>query len=446
MESTAPMPGTVEFMGLPTGPATLTICAYAQRDGLGSLLAEGESLLSLAPGVHSNVTLTLIGVPDAITVNATTAALVAGETAQCVATVYDALEAIIVLPSGSIEWSVTPSTVATITQEGLLTAVGEGQATVIARVKDTTISGSFVIDVVPPAMVPTPSVAPMADAWLLGEPYGAVHLSWPVPPTGVIAVLVYRSTNPSAPIAILEPSHNWFVDSANLYPTGNVLENTTATVSMDTTTGVKTIFDTSITYESTLANLMDPQQTLTDDTLQITCRRMQLTPGFKTAYHLRWLYNGALTVAEFSRATGVYALRLSSLSPASQAVTNLMPPVLVAPDDGVLPLDSTYQCATTPGADSYTLQISNDPSFPPATSLHSEMTVAMEGSAAITIPLANLIAQYGMTTDTPIFWRMGARKTTEPLPATVANPNYAGWVYSEARTYIFPAVTSAFSR
>jgi hypothetical protein len=426
----------VEFFGLLTGPATLEISAYSGLDGTGLQLAFGAAALNIQPGRHANVSLTLASVPSVLNLSGPYEPIKIGDTPLITATAYDALESMILLPDGAIEWNATPASVATISADGVLTAVSDGTVTVTATIKNTTISDTLTVRVQPLAMVPAPTVASVADATALSETFGATNISWPAPPTNVVAVLLYRTSHPGIPLAILEPTVTSYLDSSKVLPDGGMVENTAAQVTIDPLTGSVLGFTKDVIYDTTPDNLMVVDQTLTADTFSVTCRRIQLTPGIKSSYQLRWLYRtpSALTMQGRAATTASYQLALSAVGPTSMQITTIMPPILIT-EESIEPTDGNYQCVSVNGANEYTLQVSTYPDFSPAKSINVDHTASPTGPVMINLPLANMDTAFSLTAPTTIYWRMGARVTIEPRPIGFNDPNCNDWVYSETRNY-----------
>jgi hypothetical protein len=422
----------VEFFGVYTGQLTLTVSAYDQSGGTGNLLAYGTTPLNIQPGRQSAVALTLENAPAYLNITAPTGNLEIGKTTTVTATAYDNFESVVLLPAGSIEWSADPTSVATISSDGVLIGVTEGMVTVTAKIKNLPITNTMQIQVQPPLAAPAPSAVPLADAIVYNESYGANHLSWTMPPTNVAAVLVYRNTNPTIPIAILPQNHNYYFDSGAMLPNEALLENTAGSATIDPATGAVLTLDRPKTYESTIVNLTVPNETLTTTTYNVTCRRMQLTPGFQCAYQLRYLM-----VVPTTRATGTtYSLELSGKSPLSSTITTIMPPILIT-ENNIEPSNAEYQCSTVNGADFYTVQVSTDPNFAPQNCVYAHMPMSTQGVVTITLPMSTAVAMLNIQENTTIYWRMGARLSVGVQPAAASNANYAGWVYSASRNYVY---------
>lgn len=425
----------VDFFGVYTGTLTLTVTAYPQVNGQGNPIAMGKTALNIQPGRHSDLSLTLEGLPAYMTLSSSSMSVEEGSIITLSTNVYDNMESLILLPVGSIIWSTSDANLATISQDGVLTGRGRGIVTVTATIKDTQISATVDIEVIPASVVPIPNAAPLADAIIMNETYGAFHAYWQTPPTKVVAILIYRSTSPTVPVGIVKPDHSFFLDSGLSLQQQSALENTTAHIVLDPATGNVTAFDTATTYDATADNMLNLQQTLTDATFDVICRRTPLVPGYQTGYQLRWLYKEQVAMAQ-TRATQ-YVLKLSNLSSASSTMTMIMPPVLIT-TNGVEPTNGDYQCSTITGANYCTLQVDTNPNFTSA--IRVDQPVTGTGIVTLNMSRSTIIGMLNITQPTTIYWRMGARNSGEPLPTTAINVNYAGWVYSETRSFAFNPV------
>lgn len=304
---------------------------------------------------------------------------------------------------------------------------------------------------------PVPTVTAMADAYAMGDRDGTNLVKWPWQGARVIAYIIYRDDNYFAPIAVVDGHTTEYRDTMNPLPQiGVVMESTTVSIGIDSTVGYITEFTYETEYEETLEELHNDELNYSPpDSFEITCRRVPLVPGQKVGYSIRMLYmDYEDTGLEGEDGFPMnYSLFLGNRGQTSTRVTAVAVPRLFQPVDNGIPTDGIYRCTRVPVAMNYVLQVAISPSFEPSTRLplrgvvpHIEgddYVAAYYSLSSLYNELAEVQQRLGIppsTEDTPLYWRMGARVTGEPLPQDYADGNSKDWVFSEFRVFLLPPV------
>jgi len=303
---------------------------------------------------------------------------------------------------------------------------------------------------------PVPAVTAMSDAYSMGETDGANLVTWPSQGGRVIAYLIYRDTNPFAPVAVVNGQTTWFVDSSlPLELFGSAMESQTVIITIDPLTGALLTFTYATVFDPTLDLLGSDLMVLGPATLTVTTRRVPLAPGQKVGYRVRILYMdyedlGLGGTGDFPQN---YSLFLGNMGATSTRITDTKPPTLFQPVDMGIPTDGVYRCERVPSAMNYVLQLSLDPTFTADHRLPLRgVTPHIEGTDFVSA-LFSLSTLYSEVTevqqrlglppssdDTVVYWRMGARVAGEPLPKAQDDTNTNGWVFSETRVFLLPPV------
>ena len=285
-----------------------------------------------------------------------------------------------------------------------------------------------------------PGAAALADAVTSGEYAGANYLGWQSMGSHVLAYIIYRDTNPMAPVAVLEGYATYFLDSAKPLPhQGDVAETDTVTISLDQTTGFLQSFTHAITYETTLDNIQTPNETMSKASYSVTAHRVPLQPGDTCGYQLKTLYydydTGDITQTSLQHPQQ-YALYLGNRSGISARITLVPPPALESPANGQASQDGTYRClrGNNPLPLSYTLQFSSDPSYS-SHPLNVPVTLNI-ADAAGAASLSALWSTYGA--GQTVYWRMGARLDGQQPPIALSDKNQNGWVFSPTNYFQLP--------
>jgi len=303
---------------------------------------------------------------------------------------------------------------------------------------------------------PVSAVTAMADADLMGDVDGANLVTWPWQGARVIAFIIYRDTNPYAPVAVVDGhTTNWRDTALPLPEIGAVMESTTVNISLEQQTGVVSEFSYDTAYDTTLELQNNDEMTIDAASFTVTTRRVPLVPGQKVGYRIRLLYMdyedaGLGGTGEFPQN---YSLFLGNIGRTSNRVTATKPPVLFQPAENSIPTDGIYRCERVPMAMTYVLQIAINPTFEAKYRLPLRgVTPHIEGDdyvAATFLPadlfdeVVEVQQRVGIppsTENTPIYWRMGARVAGEVYPKAFADSNYNDWVFSRMRIFVLPPV------
>lgn len=288
----------------------------------------------------------------------------------------------------------------------------------------------------------TPSAVSLADAFYTNNTFGANLVRWSMSHRDkIVAYVIYRDTNPFAPIAVVSAEDTYYIDNATpLEKVGDVMENTQIQIQLDQQTGEVT-FTRTVAFAQDFTDLQDPAITSTLQSYNITCRRVPLQPGQTTGYQVAVIYKDYDMTQQNNAGQLQYRLFAGAKSPASRRVTLLTPPTLDTPLSGVLPVDGNYRCATVMGASTYNLQVSPDSNFTP----NRTVNITKNGQAGmalqvVDLPLQTLYDTFPSNNVQTLYWRIGARKDAEARPDYYSDPNQTGWVYSDVNSFDLPAV------
>jgi len=351
-------------------------------------------------------------------------------------------------PGGSLQfsaafpadWSVQEMGGGSVTQQGLYTAPSTaGVYHVVATdTQDPTQVGVASVVVGASGSAGAPLAAPLADAVTSGEPYGANYVGWQSMGGHVVAYIIYRDTNPMAPLAVIDGYTTSYLDSARPLPhAGDVAQTDTVTITLDPPTGYLLSFTHSVTYEQSLDNIATPNETMSKASYSVTAHRVPLQSGDTCGYAVKMLYydydTGDITQTSLQHPQQ-YALFLGNRSSISGRVTMIPPPVLDAPANGQYAPDGTYRClrGNTTMAPSYTLQFSTNASYTSGRTITAPVTLDITRAIG-TESLSSLWNTFGA--GNTVFWRMGAHLDGQPLPHALSDGNQNGWVFSP--TYYF---------
>lgn len=308
----------------------------------------------------------------------------------------------------------------------------------------------------------TPTAVSLADAYYTSNISGGNLVTWSVPHRDkIVAYAIYRDTNPAAPLAIVPAEQTYYIDSAAPLPAvGDVMENTQVDITIDQETGEVT-FTPTVDYSQDLADLQNPDVTLDLQNYTITCHRVPLVSGQTTGYNVVVIWKDFDMSQQQAQDTLQYRLWVGQKGPTSRRVTLLVPPVLDSPNSGVLPVDGNYRCESVLGATTYYLQISTDSTFPLSRTLKDDLALIKNGQSGADFQTINYALQklYDATDvggkwydplqvgrTRTVYWRIGARRDVDPLPGYYADPNQAGWVYSEIFAFDLPAAPPRSAR
>jgi len=272
---------------------------------------------------------------------------------------------------------------------------------------------------------------PVADATKM--PSGEIRINFPSANEKVVAYLLYRDTNPNAPIALLQPGLSWFEDKGGPLaedPT-KPMKSTSYQVTLNPTTGSAPVLtlSTNLTDPITMAGTANLD--IQDTSFAITTRFVPMNPGDSASYFIRTLYYDVNTTAGASTGgANTYKLKLSNSSDYTQRCVMLAPPTLQSPTNGSVPLDGVYRANAVTGATSYQLQISTDSSFSNNRTILTRTGVRVTNYVQATVTQAELSAFFGANAGN-LYWRFGARADGYATPQAIYNPNWNGYVYSD---------------
>ncbi len=289
---------------------------------------------------------------------------------------------------------------------------------------------------------PTPVVAAMADAYTMDQVKGANLLRWPEGGSRVVAYIIYRDTNPFAPIAVVDGFTNYYVDSSMPFPNlDDVMEDTTVSIELEAESGEITSFDFDTTYAQDTEEMKNPEMQNSEDSFEITCHRVPLKEGESCGYQIRILYMD-YTIGDLGEAAlqhpEEYRLFLGNRGSVSQRVTLTYPADLIAPNEEELPYDGMFRCTRVSKAMSYTLQLSTDPTFTPGNTRTIPGRIESEAYAVAEFAFTQLWQTFPANGAQTIYWRMGAKVAGQPTPTALSDTNQNGWVYTATRFFQLP--------
>lgn len=345
--------------------------------------------------------------------------------------------------SKAVTWSIEESNGGSITSAGVYTAPAFSgsyhvQATTVATPAQQAV---YAVTVSAQPAANTFVAGPMADAAYESQPDGANLVLWPGMGSRVIAYIIYRDTNLTAPVAVVSGSTTSYVDSATPLSAGNMLESTVWNIAIDPNLGIVTQFSPTITDATSLAQLENASETLSYTTFTITAQRVPLSAGQACGYQICTLYieyqqNGLNGGTELP---SNYQLYLGNKSAVSTRPTLTAPPTPTAPANSTAPSNGVYSCQTVPSATSYALQVSPDATFPAGDTYSMLATIVSTSTAQATLSQSDLESAFPTAAGHTIYWRMGARVDISILPFALSMPNTDGWVFSPLQTYTLPS-------
>ncbi len=283
-----------------------------------------------------------------------------------------------------------------------------------------------------------PLAYPMADAAIANRSgYAANIVRWSYMGDRVAAYIIYRDTNPYAPIAVVNKDTTEYIDSAEPLRDNAVMESTEITVDITPESGAVETFERTVTYEDTDEDRENPEEQVDDASFSVTCRRIPLTEGESCGYQVRVLYvnYAADGLDDELGHPDEHKLVLGSKSPSSPRITLVSPPVLDTPLDTQVPIEGTYRCLRVLGATAYRLQLSIDSTFSAGKTIEVPAYVQSQTAVLATKSLSSLLADADFASAPQIFWRMGAKVFGEIDPQPKQDPNQQGWVFSTSRVF-----------
>jgi hypothetical protein len=285
----------------------------------------------------------------------------------------------------------------------------------------------------------------------LSNPSGgaAARVAWtppvtiPLDPTAragyVVGYEIYRSQSPGVSavaaqlIAFVEGGHTRaFIDEA-----GTVRAPELVSLATDGTTGYVTV--------SRALGSGTPSITYGSDAITYDILSTPPSPGVDYYYLLR-VVSKKLATVPFDPPNGAVSLAgdlVASVGYASPQATPLTSPTLVSPPDwpdpGSLDIDlstALFEWEQSAGADSFCIELSTDRAFPAAQTVRSsEYLVSLSGGATLvrTFVGADLQEAFGDWTG-PIYWRVGARRSSNGYRPVGLDGETIGYVFSAYRS------------
>jgi hypothetical protein len=123
------------FTGLPAVSLTAVARAYPDTDATGALLASANAPVNVVAGQITPVAITLASAVTKVVLVPSAPTVAAGGTLSLTATALDKDNAIVPVPTGSLTWSSSAVTIASVdAATGVLTGVADGTATITAQV------------------------------------------------------------------------------------------------------------------------------------------------------------------------------------------------------------------------------------------------------------------------------------------------------------------------
>ncbi len=133
---------TLTLPNLPVGTLTVSAAAYPSSIGTGAVQASASASLVITSGQATPLTLTLADAISSIRVTSASQSLPLGGTLALLATAYDT-SGNVVLTGGSISWTSSNTSVASISSAGLVSGLAIGSASLTATDSESGVSGMF---------------------------------------------------------------------------------------------------------------------------------------------------------------------------------------------------------------------------------------------------------------------------------------------------------------
>lgn len=134
---------TVTFPTVPVGEVAITVVAYPNADGTGTPLATATTSATISNRQTTTITLDLFSTITSVTIDQFPTGITATETATLLATAKNANgDVVLVVPQpNGFYWESGNTAVATVDQNGVLTAVSEGIVRITAMERETGVTG-----------------------------------------------------------------------------------------------------------------------------------------------------------------------------------------------------------------------------------------------------------------------------------------------------------------
>jgi hypothetical protein len=143
-----PPTSTVTFTNLNIGNLTVTATAYPYPSAVGTAQATGTAVETITAGQNALLTLTMNTTITQVIVTPSLPILAVAGTTQMVADPQDSAGDTVLVAPGNISWSSANPSVATVdAQNGLVTGVSTGTASIIATESDSHVSGNTTVTI-----------------------------------------------------------------------------------------------------------------------------------------------------------------------------------------------------------------------------------------------------------------------------------------------------------
>lgn len=133
---------TLTLPNLPVGTLTVSAAAYPSSNGTGAVQASASAPLVITSGQATSLTLSLADTISSIRVTSASQSLPLGGTLALLATAYD-LSGNVVLTGGSVTWTSSNTSVASVSSAGLVSGLAVGSALLTATDSESGVSGKF---------------------------------------------------------------------------------------------------------------------------------------------------------------------------------------------------------------------------------------------------------------------------------------------------------------
>ncbi|RYG32207.1 DUF3500 domain-containing protein [bacterium] len=154
---------TVTFPTLPSTTLTLKAEAFPNTSGGGVAQASASKGVTILANDTINVAITMASTISTISVTPASPAVAVGSTTELVGTALNASGATVLVSTATASWTSSDTSVATVTQAGVVTGVSEGTATITYADSESGVSGFVTVTVGSSA---SSEVVDLANAYL----------------------------------------------------------------------------------------------------------------------------------------------------------------------------------------------------------------------------------------------------------------------------------------
>ena len=157
---------TYTFDGLPVLPLTAVSVAYATTDATGAALATGSVDVQIVSGQTTSTAITMASTIDHITTDYKGVSLEPSETADVMATAYDASGAVVLLSNSQLIWNSSDASkinVSSTATGATLTGVDGGAATITVTDTESSLSATFPVQGLIFTVTPNSPVVSIGD-------------------------------------------------------------------------------------------------------------------------------------------------------------------------------------------------------------------------------------------------------------------------------------------